>query len=230
MSNVVKVKRGVDIKLVGEAEKVLSPEKLPIETIAIKPPDFHGARFKLSVKEGDEVKAGTPLLYNKDNENVKFCSTVSGEVAQIVRGAKRRLMEIRILADGEVKYEDFGSADPNALSRDEIIEKMAASGCWPFFKERPFNVVANPDVIPRDIFISGFDSAPLAADLAFILDGEDEAMQVGIDAIRKLTSGSVQLGVSAKKNCGQSIEWPQRSESYTVRWPPSGWFSRCAYP
>ncbi len=205
MSNVVKVKRGVDIKLVGEAEKVLSPEKLPIETIAIKPPDFHGARFKLSVKEGDEVKAGTPLLYNKDNENVKFCSTVSGEVAQIVRGAKRRLMEIRILADGEVKYEDFGSADPNALSRDEIIEKMAASGCWPFFKERPFNVVANPDVIPRDIFISGFDSAPLAADLAFILDGEDEAMQVGIDAIRKLTSGSVQLGVSAKKTAGKAL-------------------------
>lgn len=205
MSNVVKVKRGVDIKLVGEAEKVLSPEMLPIETIAIKPPDFHGARFKLSVKEGDEVKAGTPLLYNKDNENVKFCSTVSGEVAQIIRGAKRRLMEVRILADGEVKYEDFGSADPNALSREEIIEKMAASGCWPFFKERPFNVVANPDIIPRDIFISGFDSAPLAPDLAFILDGEEEAMQVGIDAIKKLTSGNIHLGVNAKKTAGKAL-------------------------
>lgn len=204
MSNVIKVKRGVDIKLVGEADKDFASE-LPVETIAIKPPDFHGVRFKLSVKEGDEVKAGSPLLFNKDSEQVKFCSTVSGEVAQIVRGAKRRILEVRVLADKEINYEDFGAADPSSLEREAVIEKIALSGCWPFFKQRPYNVVANPEIVPRDVFISGFDSAPLAPDLGFLLEGEEKELQTGINAIAKLTSGEIHLGINADKPAGSAL-------------------------
>ncbi len=204
MSNVIKVKRGVDIKLVGETEKVFAP-KLPIETIALKPDDFHGVRFKLSVKEGDEVKAGTPLLFNKDNEQVKFCSTVSGEVAQIVRGAKRKILEVRVLADKEANYEDFGSADPSSLERAEVVEKLTQSGCWPFFKQRPFNIVADPAKEPKAIFISGFDSAPLAPDLGFLLEGEEKEFQAGIDALGKLTTGSVHLGINADVPAGNTL-------------------------
>ncbi len=204
MSNVIKVKRGVDIKLVGETEKVLA-SKLPIETIAIKPDDFHGVRFKLSVKEGDEVKAGTPLLFNKDNEQIKFCSTVSGEVAQIVRGAKRKILEVRVLADKEANYEDFGSADPSSLERSEVVAKLAQSGCWPFFKQRPYNVVADPEKEPKAIFISGFDSAPLAPDLGFLLEGEEKAFQAGIDVLGKLTTGGVHLGINADVPAGNTL-------------------------
>lgn len=198
MSDVKKIKRGVDIKLVGEADKEFAP-KQPVKTIAIKPVDFQGVRFKLSVKEGDEVKAGTPLLYNKDSEKVKFCSTVSGEVAQVVRGAKRRLLEIRVLADQETEYEDFGAADPNSLEKEAIIEKMAASGCWPFIKQRPYNIVADPEKTPKAIFISGFDSAPLAPDLSLLLEGQEKEFQTGINALKKLTAGKIHLGLNAKE-------------------------------
>lgn len=204
MSDVIKIKRGVDIQLVGEADKVFATST-SVETAAIKPGDFNGVRFKLSVKEGDEVKAGSPLLFDKDNEQVKFCSPVSGEVAQIVRGAKRRIMEVRVLADKETNYEDFGSADPTTLSREEIINKLTASGCWPFFKQRPYNVVANPEKEPKAIFISGFDSAPLAPDMALLLEGQEKELQAGVNALAMLTSGKVHLGLNASTPAGRVL-------------------------
>lgn len=198
MSNVIKIKRGVDIKLVGEAEQQYA-QNLPVETVAIKPPNFHGARLKLVAKEGEEVKAGTPVLVDRDNDRIKFCSPVSGEIAQIVRGEKRRILEVRILADKEIDYLDFGAADPSNLSREEVIEKLTASGCWPLIKERPYNVVANTDVAPKAIFISGFDSAPLAPDLDLLLEDQEEEFQAGINALAKLTEGSIHLGLNNSK-------------------------------
>ncbi len=196
MSNVIKIKRGVDIKLVGEVENDFAPP-LPVETAAIKPDDFHGVRMKLTVREGDEVKAGTPLFYSRNNEQVKFCSPVSGEVAQVVRGAKRKILEVRVLADKETSYEDFGVADPASLDRDEIVSKLAASGCWPFIRQRPYNIVADTDKEPKAIFISGFDSAPLAPDMGLILEGQEKEFQTGINALSKLTSGKIHLGLNA---------------------------------
>lgn len=204
MSDAIKIKRGVDIKLVGEPEAEFAPS-LPVETVAIKPDDFHGVRFKLSVKEGDEVKAGSPLFYNKDHEQVKFCSPVSGEVAEVVRGAKRRILEVRVLADKAIEYEDFGAADPVSLDREQVVGKMTASGCWPFLKQRPYNIVANPEVKPKAVFISGFDSAPLAPDMAQLLDGQEEEFQKGINALAQLTDGPVHLGLNASEPAGRTL-------------------------
>lgn len=204
MSDVIKIKRGVDINLIGEAEKEFATPIL-VETAAVKPTDFNGVRFKLSVKEGDEVKAGTPLLFNKDDAQVKFCSPVSGEVAQVVRGAKRRILEVRILADKKTKYEDFGKADPLSLDRDAIIEKMAASGCFAFLKQRPYNIVAEPSKTPKAIFISGFDSAPLGPDLGLLIDGNEKEFQTGINALAKLTTGQVHLGLNASEPVGRTL-------------------------
>ncbi len=204
MSEVIKIKRGVDIKLVGEADKEFAPSS-PLETVAIKPDDFHGARFKLAVKEGDEVKAGSTLMYNKDDEAVKLTAPVSGEIAQVVRGAKRKILEIRILADIEISYEDFGSADPVSLNRDAIVEKMAASGCMAFFRQRPYNVVAQTSKTPKAIFISGFDSAPLAPDMSLILEGNEKEFQAGIDALAQLTEGKVHLGLNADVPAGRVL-------------------------
>lgn len=204
MSEVIKIKRGVDIKLVGEAESEFAPT-LPVKTVAIKPGDFHGARFKLDVKEGDEVKAGSSLFFNKDDESVRFTSPVSGEVAQVVRGAKRRILEVRVLADSKISYHDFGAADPITLDRDAIVEKMTASGCWAFLKQRPYNVVAQTSKVPKAIFISGFDSAPLAPDMSLLLDGNEKEFQTGIDALAKLTTGKVHLGLSATQKAGRVL-------------------------
>lgn len=196
MSDTFKIKRGVDIKLQGKAEQVYASAELP-ETFAVKPTDFPGARLKLTVREGDEVKAGTPLLFNKDREEVVITSPVSGEIAEIRRGDKRKLLEVRILADKETRYIDFGAADAANLDKQGVTDKLLKSGCWAFIKQRPYNILANPNNQPKSIFISCFDSSPLGIDYDFALHGMDAEFQAGVDALSKLTEGDVHLGLKA---------------------------------
>ena len=195
MSKHIKIKQGLNIKLKGEAEKVYSSAPLP-EVFAIKPTDFTGITPKLLVKQGDEVKAGSPLFYDKYNESIKFCAPVSGEVIEIVRGEKRKILEIKILADKEISYREFRKADPKSLTRAEIIDVLLESGVWPFIRQRPFHVIANPNDIPKAIFISAFDTNPLAADNDFIIHGQGEDFQTGLNAITQLTTGKVHLNIS----------------------------------
>ena len=196
MSKYIMIKRGLDIKLVGEADKIISDLPLP-ETFAIKPTNFIGITPKLLVKQGDEVFAGTALFNDKNNEAIKFCSPVSGEIIEILRGEKRRILEVKILADKEIKYVSFNKTNPHDLSREDIIQTLLNSGVWPFIRQRPFGIIANPNETPKSIFISAFDSNPLAPDNDLIMQGEDSAFQTGLDALRKLTDGKVHLNIDA---------------------------------
>jgi Na+-transporting NADH:ubiquinone oxidoreductase subunit A len=195
MSKTITIKQGLNISLLGEAEKIINETEAGF--YAIKPIDFHGVFPKLLVNEGDKVKAGTQLFYDKYRENIKFSSPVSGTVKEIRRGAKRVLLEVTIEADAVQTFVDFGKADPNALSREAIVEKMIKSGVWPVIRQRPYTVIANPDDDPKAIFISGFDTAPLAPDYDLIVHGQGEAFQAGIDALKKLTSGTIHLNLPA---------------------------------
>jgi len=197
MSKVLKIKRGANIKLVGGAEKILTDAPMP-STVAVKPTDFEGTTPKLVVKVGAEVKAGSTLYYSKKNDQIKFTSPVSGEVVEIKRGAKRVIQEIVIVADKETKYEDFGIANPSAESREAIVDKLCKSGLWPFIKQRPFDVVAKPSDAPKAIFISAFDSAPLAPDNDFIVHGHAATFQTGIDALAKLAEVHLTINNAAK--------------------------------
>lgn len=196
MSEYIKIKRGLNIKLAGEAAKSLVTVSMP-DIFAIKPPDFPGLTPKLLAKAGDEVQAGTPLFYDKNNEAVKFSSPVSGEVVEILRGEKRVILEIKILADKKIKYAAFNKADPNELSREQVMEALLNSGTWPFIRQRPFGIVANPDEKPKSIFISAFDSSPLAPDNNFIMAGNEADFQTGLDALKKLTDGKIHLNIKA---------------------------------
>lgn len=222
MSKSIKIKRGVDIKLVGEADAAFVTTT-PAESYAIKPDDFNGVRLKLSVKEGDEVKAGSPVLFNRDNDVIKITAPVSGEIAQIVRGDKRRILEVRILADKEISYVDFGSADPASLNRDQVINKLTESGCFAFIKQRPYNIVANPSKTPKAIFISGFDSAPLAPDMNLLLEGQEKEFQAGIDALSKLTDGGIHVGLNGKGTNSSVITSANGITTHTFNGPhPAG--------
>lgn len=200
MSNTFKIKKGLDIRLLGEADK--SIQEIPSKVCAIKPPDFHGVFPKLLVKEGDEVKAGSPLFYDKYRDNIYFTSPASGKVREVRRGAKRVLLEISIDVADTQEFVDFGSADPNSLDRDAIIEKLLKSGVWPSIRQRPYSIIANPENDPKGIMISAFDSAPLAADFELIVKGQEKDFQAGIDALKKLTSGKVYLNTSDKQKEG----------------------------
>ncbi|MBA2500266.1 MAG: Na(+)-translocating NADH-quinone reductase subunit A [Chitinophagaceae bacterium] len=194
----IKIRKGLNINLAGEAEKVVSDFALP-ETFAIKPPDFIGVTPKLLVKQGDEVEAGTPIFYDKNNEGVKFCSPVSGEVIEVMRGDKRKILEIKILADKEIIYMPFEKADLQNQDRDDVMKTLLNSGAWPFIRQRPYGIIANPDQIPKAIFISAFDTSPLAPDYDFIMQGQDMDFQTGIDALQKLTDGKIYLNLNGAK-------------------------------
>ncbi len=193
MSKTISIKKGLNIKLMGEAEKTIV--EIEADNYAIKPIDFHGVFPKILVHEGDKVKAGAALFYDKYRPNIKFTSPVSGTIQEIRRGAKRVLLEISIKADTDQSAVDFGAANPSTLQREEIIEKMLESGVWPLIRQRPYNVIADPGHSPKAIFISGFDTAPLAPDYDLIVHGQGEAFQIGIDALKKLCTGTIHLNL-----------------------------------
>lgn len=196
MSKTIKLRKGLNIRLKGKAEPLL--ETAPqAELFALKPTDFPGLTPRLSVKQGQVVKAGEPLFYDKYNPEVFYGSPVGGTVFLINRGERRKILEVVVKADAATGAADFGSADPLSLDEAAIREKLLSSGLWPFIRRRPYGVVARPNEKPRDIFISGFDTAPLAPDYEFILKGQEKQFQTGVNALKKLTSGKVHLGLSA---------------------------------
>lgn len=201
MSKTVKLRKGFDINLAGKAENKLADTNQP-ETFAIKPTDFPGMlRPKALVGVGDNVKAGTPVLIDNKHENVLFTAPVSGEIVDVKRGAKRALLEIVILTDKEIEYETFNSyalSDINQLNREEITEQMLASGVWPHLVQRPYGVIADPNETPKSIFISAFDTSPLAPDYNFSLNGDDKAFQAGIEVLKKFTNGAINVNINAK--------------------------------
>jgi len=197
MSKTVKLRKGLNIRLLGEANKTRSELVLP-KTISIKPTDFHGMIPKMVVKEGDQVKAGSSIFYDKYNEAVKCASPVSGKVQAIVRGEKRKIMEIIIEADAEIQYEQGTPVEASSLSSEEVKAKMMAAGLWMYVRQRPIDVVANPNNEPKAIFISAFDSSPLAPDFDYVLHGNNEEFQAGLNALSKLTTGKVHLTLNGK--------------------------------
>lgn len=191
MSNTIKLKRGLDIQLFGAAERLLTD--LPMaKRYALVPSNFVGVTPKLLVKAGDEVKAGTPLFFDKSNKDVLFVSPVSGIVEAVVRGDKRKIMEIVVVASALQEYDTKEVSDS---SRESVIQALLSCGLWPMIIQRPFGVIANQLETPKSIFISSFDSAPLAADMNYVLEGEQANLQKGIDVLRKLTDGKVHLSM-----------------------------------
>lgn len=194
------LKKGFDIKLAGKATGEIKKDE-NVTRYAVSPYNFRGIAPipKVEVEAGDNVKAGQVLFYDKGNPDVKFVSPVSGEIVEVLRGAKRSIDKIIILADKEQQYTTFEVPDLASVSREDLVAFMANSGLWTFLNQRPFDILPNLTDVPRDIFISTFDSAPLAPDNSIILKGNESAFQKGIDVLAKLTSGQVHLGLDGKK-------------------------------
>ncbi|MGE4586445.1 MAG: Na(+)-translocating NADH-quinone reductase subunit A [Mangrovibacterium sp.] len=198
MSKHFKFKRGLDIRLKGAAETVARNAAAP-QTVALKPTDFDGLTPKLSVKTEARVKAGDALFFDKYHPEILFTSPVSGTVKSVNRGERRRILEVIVEPDGKADFRSFPTADPKTLSPEDIRDLLLKSGLWPFIKRRPYGILANPEEKPKHIFISGFNSSPLAPDFNFLFRDEQEALQTGIDILGQLTEGSVFLGLSPKQ-------------------------------
>lgn len=198
MSRNYVINKGLNIRLAGEAPLITTP--VPVASlIALQPDDFKSLDPKLMVKPGEEVEAGSPLFYDRKNEDIKICSPVSGEVVEIVRGDKRKILSVNILADKNIRYKTFKVPDLSANVRDEIIAALLESGVWSVIRQRPFGTIAKPTDQPKAIYISAFDTNPLAPDYSYILKEYLEDLQAGFDVLKKLTEGPLHLNINSNQ-------------------------------
>ena len=199
MSKDIRIKKGVSIKLAGSADRVYA--NIPAsEYYVVKPSDFTGLTPKLMVKVGDKVQAGSSLFFDKENPSVIITSPVSGDISEIRRGEKRKILSVVIKADAEITYKEFSKAEAKEVSREQIIQQMLAAGVWPFVRQRPYAVIANPADMPKAVFISAFDTAPLSCDSDFVLHGMEKEFQAGLDIVTKLTEGTTHLNLDGNSN------------------------------
>lgn len=196
MANLIKTKRGLNIPVNGRAVEAVGTSILSKEFVMI-PDQYHGITPKLLVKEGDPVQAGSPVFYEKQFPEMNFVSPVSGKIKAINRGERRKIMSIIIENDEKMVYKQFEKADLSTLSGGEIISLLQQAGLWAYIKQRPYDVIANPTQNPKAIFISSFDSAPLAPNYDYIMSAQMADFQKGIDALAKIAT--VNLGIKAGK-------------------------------
>ena len=197
MANVIKLRKGLDITLEGKAEE----KKIQLKSngkFALVPDDFEGVTPKVVVKEGDHVKAGDALFINKQYPEVKFASPVSGTVREVVRGERRKVLSVRVDADEQQEFTDFGKKDVSKLVGEQVINALLEAGIFGYINQLPYAVSTNPSVKPRAIFVSALRDKPLACNFEYEVEGQEADFQTGIDALSKIASVYLGVGVGSK--------------------------------
>ena len=197
MANLIKLRKGLDINLKGKATAEVMSVKEP-GFYALCPDDFTGVTPKVVVKEQEYVMAGGPLFIDKNHPEVKFVSPVSGVVTSVERGARRKVMSITVEAAPEQDFEEFGKKNVVSMDGDAVKAALQDAGMFAFIKQRPYDVIADPTVAPRAIFVSAFDSNPLAPDFEIALKGEEAHFQTGLDALAKIATTYLSISVNQK--------------------------------
>jgi len=189
----LKIRKGLNIRLKGEASKKIKEIEAP-DNFAIKPSDFHAIKPKVIARPETKLKIGSPVFFDKNNPEIVFVSPISGTVTEIVRGEKRKILQINIKNDFKNDYEKL-EVPAYTDSRERIVEFFCKSGLWQFFKQRPYGIIADTKLVPKSIFISLYDTAPLAPDYDYLLDGKQKLLTNALYYISSLTNGNVYIGL-----------------------------------
>jgi Na+-transporting NADH:ubiquinone oxidoreductase subunit A len=217
----INVRKGLTIPISGKPQGEMRSIPKP-KTVALNLSHFDDVKFKLYVKKGEHVKIGQPIADDKSSLGRFFVSPGSGTIVDVIRGVKRRLLYVVIELDEEEQFQDLGTLNPESASKEELIVHLKKSGLFSHIRKRPFNLLANPEQLPRDIFIKGVDSAPFSIAPENQVIGFEEEFQIGLDALNKLTDGQVHL-VYQKESTLPSFTQAQNVEKHTVSGPhPSG--------
>ncbi len=219
MTKTIKLRRGLDLNLQGGLTDKSPAVAIKPATVAIVPDDYPGFMPKMSVREGDPVNAGSPLMHDKIHESVNLVSPVSGTVKSIVRGERRKILRIEVDVDANPSQsaKTFNTTDTS--STDAIKLLLMESGVWAMMRQRPYDIVPDPSANPVNIFITAFDSSPLAPSLANAINGKGKEIAAAIKALSKLTQGNVY--VSTRPN--EPIELPQEAVHINIEGPhPAG--------
>ena len=205
MANVIKLHKGLDIHLQGKAEEKLIQLKSNGQ-YALVPDDFEGVTPKVVVKEGDVVKAGDALFVNKQYPEVKFASPVSGKVAEVVRGERRKVLCVKVQADAEQQYVDYGKKDLSKMDAKQVVDALLEAGIFGYINQFPYAVSTNPSVMPKAIFVSALRDKPLAGNFEFEVKGEETNFQTGLTALSKIAKTYLGCGVHSSFENYQDVE------------------------
>ena len=201
MANVIKLHKGLDIHLQGKAEEKLIQLKSKNQ-YALVPDDFEGVTPKVVVKEGDKVKAGDALFINKQYPEVRFASPVSGTVREVVRGERRKVLCVKVEADGQQLQVDFGKKDVTKMDGKAVVDALLEAGLFGYINQLPYAVSTNPSVMPKAIFVSALRDKPLAGNFEFEVKGQEQNFQTGLTALSKIANTFLGVGVgSSLQNC-----------------------------
>ena len=201
MANVIKLHKGLDIHLQGKAEEKLIQLKSKNQ-YALVPDDFEGVTPKVVVKEGDKVKAGDALFINKQYPEVRFASPVSGTVREVVRGERRKVLCVKVEADGQQLQVDFGKKDVTKMDGKAVVDALLEAGLFGYINQLPYAVSTNPSVMPKAIFVSALRDKPLAGNFEFEVKGQEQDFQTGLTALSKIANTFLGVGVgSSLQNC-----------------------------
>ncbi len=216
----LKIKKGLKLNLKGEAENTI--EQAPVsKTIGLRPTNFHSLVPKMVLKEGAKLKAGDEVFFSKYSDKTRVVSPVSGTLKEIVRGAKRKILNVIVEADDTIEYKDFGVMDPLKSDSADVKDRIFSTGLGIFLNQRPYDIPANADDTPKAIYISAYDTAPLSASQEFILKDRQDDFQNGVNALTKLTGGKVYLGVDKKSD--SFLHTVENAEILTITGPhPAG--------
>ena len=205
MANVIKLSKGLDIHLQGKAEEKLIQLKSNGK-YALVPDDFEGVTPKVVVKEGDKVKAGDALFVNKLYPEVKFASPVSGTVSAVVRGERRKVLSVQVVADGQQESVDFGRHEVNNMSGEQVINVLLEAGIFGYINQLPYAISTNPSVMPKAIFVSALRDKPLAGNFEFEVKGQEQDFQTGLSALSKVAKTYLSVGVNSSFENYRDVE------------------------
>ena len=205
MANVIKLRKGLDIHLQGKAEEKLMQLKSNGQ-YALVPDDFEGVTPKVVVREGDKVKAGDALFINKQYPDVKFASPVSGTVREVVRGERRKVLCVKVEADKEQVFADYGKKDVTKMDGQQVIKALLEAGIFGYINQLPYAVSTNPDVLPKAIFVSALRDKPLACDFEFEVKGQEQDFQTGLTALSKIAKTYLGCGVHSSFENYKDVE------------------------
>lgn len=217
----IKTTKGLDIPIRGKPEgsvQTLPPPHNTPKQISLSLKPFLDTKFKLLVKPGEKVKIGQPLAHDKAHEERKFVSPAAGEVREIRRGLKRRLLDIVIDVASEEEYEENPPLDVDTASREEILQRLLTGGLFAHIRRRPFSRLANPTKVPRSIFVKALESAPFVPPAEMQIEGHEEDFQTGLNALKKLTEGDVHLVYGAGSTCA-AFTGAQNVQKHTAEGP-----------
>ena len=219
MSKDISIKTGANLNLKGLASTELEVAKISLD-YALNPDDFFGLIPRMLVKEGDKVSLGQPIFHDKNNESIKIVSPVNGKILEIVRGAKRKILNVIIRKEGDTSI-NYKIPNLSSISKDKIMELLVESGSLAYIKQRPYNIIAKPDRLPKSIFVSIHSTAPYAADYDFILKKRMDEFQNGVNVMSKLIGKPINLSISY--NCESDFSILNNVELYKIKGAhPSG--------